>query len=112
MASSEIVRARESASAGASSQPVDPAREALEQAGVLARLDELQRITEELFPGEVSHSIETDPELPDVHYVVFDVWMRKDYAETSRLRHEWYQRTYELLGDDCDKVCLFVGAKP
>ena len=106
MASSEMAPTKSSVP-----REVDPAREMLERAGVLARLAELQRITEELFPGEVSYAIETDPEIPSEHYVLFDVSVPKDYAETSRRRREWFQRTYDVLGDDCDKVRLFMGAR-
>ena len=109
MASSEIAPAQ--ASVRRDPPAIDLARDALERAGVLARLDEVRRITERLFPGEVSYAIESDPEIASEHYAVFDVSAPEDYAEISRRRREWFQQTYNLLGDDCDKVRLSIGVR-
>lgn len=76
---------------------------------MLQRIPELKQLAEELFPGEVCWAIETDPELPSEHYVLFDVSSSDEYSEISKRERVWFEKASELLGDDCDKVRLFVG---
>lgn len=112
MTQSEVVLRGPSVAAKPTCDRDTPAERALHEAGVIDHIPELLKIASELFPGEVSYSIESDAELPDEHYVVFDVSSADSYAELSKREFEWYQRAFALLGTCSDKVRLFVGVRP
>ena len=76
--------------------------------GIEDAFPEILRITEELFGSPASLVVETDPELPDVRYAAFQTAASGSLEEVSRLRHEWYDRTAALLGDDCEKITLLI----
>lgn len=89
----------------------EPPRAEPVAAGVLGIEDafpEILRITEELFGAPASVVVETDPEMPDVRYAVFEAVARGCLEEISRLRHEWYDRTEARLGDRCEKITLSI----
>jgi hypothetical protein len=80
--------------------------------GILNRiLPELKTIASELFPGEVEIEFESDPEIEDCHYVIFNVLTSGDQADVPSLQIEWYRRTADLLKGNCDKVRLAMSIR-
>jgi hypothetical protein len=75
--------------------------------GIEDAFPEVLRMTEELFGGRASVVIETDPELPDVRYAVFEATARGDVAALVQLRLEWHRRAEAVIGEaQSHKVCL------
>jgi hypothetical protein len=75
--------------------------------GIEEAFPEILRMTQELFGGPASVMIETDPELPDVRYAVFETTAHGDAAELVQLRLEWHRRAEAVIGEaQSHKVCL------
>lgn len=77
-------------------------------AAELSELPELRAIAGELFVGEIRIETESDPEIADCEYIVFNVSAPAD--EASSLRKEWYRRTQHILKQCGDKVRLSISA--
>jgi hypothetical protein len=80
--------------------------------GVSARIPELRRITEQIFPGTVETEVAEDPEIGDYRMLVFNVEARGGFKQIHELRLEWYKQTAELLGNDVDLIVLSVHPIP
>jgi hypothetical protein len=75
--------------------------------GIEDQFPVLLQMTEELFGTPASVVVETDPELPDVRYAVFETTARGESAALLRLRMQWHERVESVIGEDqADKVCL------
>src|SRR5690242_5688410 len=73
------------------------------------KLPQLQSVAAEIFAGEVTVDIESDPEIPDCQYLVFNVSAPANKA--SVMRKEWYRRTQDILKNCSDKVRLSISAE-
>lgn len=75
------------------------------------KIPTLRAIAAELFAGEVEIEFESDPEIPDCHYLVLTVNLTDDALDVFELRRSWYRRTNQLLGENADKVRLSIEPK-
>ncbi len=75
---------------------------------VTSALPSLANIAEELFRGKIDVEFDTDPEIDDSNYVIFNVSVKGDASRASSLRSEWYRKTSKILGDNCDGVRLLI----
>jgi hypothetical protein len=71
---------------------------------------QLRAMASELF-GSATVDFETDPEIPDAHYIVFRVRASGDIPEIAARRLEWYRRTQPLLQENADLVRLDIDAQ-
>ena len=75
---------------------------------VIDTIPSLRAIAGELFASEVEIEFESDPEIPDCHYLVLTVNLTDASLDVSELRRSWYRRTNQLLGENADKVRLSI----
>jgi hypothetical protein len=59
---------------------------------LLSVIDEVRKITQELFPGKCEFSHEFDPEYPDDRYIVVDVEAKGEPRELVDRSCEWHKR--------------------
>ena len=71
-------------------------------------LPDVQRITQELFPGPFSYSDESDPEFPADTYVVINVESTGDTPDVVRRRCQWHERIRALSADLFGKLRLSI----
>jgi hypothetical protein len=74
----------------------------------IGKIPQLEAIACELFPGRVAIAIEEDPEIDDKRYVVVQVEATEPIEEVATRRKQWYNRTHQLLGPECELVQLAV----
>jgi hypothetical protein len=67
----------------------------------------LEAISRELFDS-VSVERESDPELPGLDTLVFNVTAHGNVAEVAERRQEWHRRTQAVLGEECERVQLAI----
>ena len=79
--------------------------------GVLQKLTELKEITKSIFSCEPRIAVQTDPEIPDDHYLLFQVAFDGDVESAGRLRDAWYSATSVVLERSSDKVRLLLTIK-
>jgi hypothetical protein len=77
---------------------------------VVSKIPRLRTLASELFLGDVSIDIESDPDLGK-HFVVVSVEAMASIEEVGRRRKEWYNQTEVLLGTDCELVRLVVAVR-
>jgi len=87
------------------------AEAALREAGIVQRIPELSEVTKKIFGDAPVVTIETDPELRDDHYVVFQVTVTGPVPEARQLHKRWNAETAEMLGRDVDKIRLMMSWK-
>ncbi len=74
-------------------------------------MSNVQRITEELFPGPFSCNDEFDPEYPDDTYVVISVESTGEMHEVVRRQREWHERIRALSPDLFGKLRLSINPR-
>lgn len=65
----------------------------------LGLLDQVRRITQEIFPGKCEFTSEFDPEYPDDRYLVVNVEATGDIKEIVDREGMWHVRVQELSTD-------------
>lgn len=85
-----------------------PVSGAFPDAVLQEKLPALRCIAEDLFGDPVTMTIESDPELDGVQYVIFSVTLKADLSQALPLRLEWYHRTAPLLTGRLDQVVLSI----
>lgn len=76
-------------------------------AGPLSKLDELKRISLELFDS-VRFEIEVDPEIHETFYLAVTVTAAGEPREVVDRQLEWHRRTMGILQKDCHNVVLLI----
>jgi hypothetical protein len=71
----------------------------------------VKRITEELFPGPLTCSVESDPEYPGDTYVVISVESTGEMSDVVRRRREWHERIRALSPDLFGKLRLSISPR-
>ncbi len=84
------------------------ARPGLSMSSLTALIPDVQRITQELFPGPFSWGDESDPEFPDDTYVVVNVEATGDIEDVVRRRCQWHERVRALSADLFGKLRLSI----
>jgi len=80
-------------------------------ANIASSMPALRAIIEELFPGQMSVEFDSDPEIPDCQYIVFNVTTAGGIKEIAARRGEWHRRSSAILADDSDKVRLLIAVE-
>ncbi len=80
--------------------------------GIETSLPELVGLTEAVFQAPARIIVESDAELPAIHYVVVETTAGNDLNEVASRRGEWYRRVRTLLGTNARKVRLSVDMQP
>ncbi len=63
------------------------------------------RVTQELFPGEVSARVMNDPEYPEEHFTVIEAQASGPPEKVVERRVEWHRRV-SRLSPYCSTLCL------
>jgi hypothetical protein len=86
-------------------QSVDAPSEGFDLSSVI---DNVRKITQELFPGKCEFTHEFDPEYPDDRYVVVNVEARGEPKELVDRSCEWSERIRRLPGYVFGKLRLSI----
>lgn len=87
-------------------QFLDAMKKQVQWVVVVGKIPALRAIASELFIGTIQIEFDTDPEIPNYHYVVFNVTLSDNAPDLASLRREWYRKTQNVLKENCDKVRL------
>jgi hypothetical protein len=90
------------------SQPAPRADSVSKNGAPVPKILEVVRITSEMFSGEIKVEIESDPEEPDVSFVVFNVRCAGNPQEIVKRQREWHQRISEISAGDSGQLRLSV----
>lgn len=79
-----------------------------EEFDLLSVIDDVRRITQELFPGKCEFTHECDPEYPDDRYVVVNVEAKGEPKELLDRGDEWHERIRQMPGYVFGQLCLSI----
>lgn len=80
--------------------------------GIETSFPDLVGLTEAIFQAPARIIVESDSELPAIHYVVVETTAGNDLNEVASRRGEWYRRVRTLLGTNARRVRLSVDMQP
>lgn len=82
------------------------------QTSLEAKLAAARRITEELFPGEITIETDFDPEYPSEEFVVFNVRATGETKELLDRQCEWHRRIAAIVPADGESFRISIDPRP